>query len=107
MGILTVEYDKDNGIVAPDGKLEEQVNAFVDCFHNFGKKDKHVLIANSLMISYLRVLVKKGKLDYNDVMFKYKDTLIAVDKDGRLSYWPEGFDDMWDKYLNILVGWPD
>ena len=86
---ITIEYDPEIGLVLPDGLIEEYVNRIVRRIQN--NEPMYITVGGELIIDYLRLAVKQGKIDCNDIIFKYKDEFIACNSDGRLSRWPNGF----------------
>lgn len=63
-------------------------------------------IANEIVIDAVRVLIKRGKISHQNVLFFYKTSEsepIRVDRNGTLSHYPDGFLDMRNKFLSELI----
>ena len=63
-------------------------------------------IATELLINAIRLLIKQGKIRYNEIAFKYKDILLLPDKYGMLDSWPRGFCDIPEDILEQLIIFP-
>lgn len=100
--MLTIVYDPINGIVCSDGMVEAQMNAEIQIFRNW-KGDRKIMVTHNLMVTYLRVLVKRKVISPDEIVFNFGDETILCDANGKLSAWPKGFCDMWDNYLDELV----
>ena len=67
----------------------------VDLYHDLDGSDLTVSIANELTLIAFQVLVKEGKLKPDEVQVIYKNKVITLDRDGRLSRWPKGMADVY------------
>lgn len=102
---LIVEYSGD-GICVPDAKIDELVTnliSIVDFKNNLDDKEYHIQVASELIITALRVKVLAGEIPYTQIEFKFEDKIIKINKDGRLDWWPKGFCDYNDHYLDQLL----
>lgn len=82
MSKIVIHYDPFDGYVVPDGRTEKLIDDLVEKYNS--GQDMEVVFGNELPIYYIRLAVLKGKLDCNDVVFQYNDSLISIHKDGRL-----------------------
>ena len=60
-------------------------------------------ISSEIAVTRVRVAVKEGELNPEDVSFCYKGICQFPDKDGRLAQWPEGFCDVSERLLERLL----
>ena len=65
---ITIEYDPKVGLVLPDGLIEEYVAKLISRIKN--NEPIYLIVGGELIIDYLRVAVKQGKIDCNDIIFK-------------------------------------
>jgi predicted ATPase len=94
------------------GKSEIELVEWVDHLVEFGaadgSKDIHVASNSMVVFNAFRVAIKQGRLNPEDFVIKYYDLYATtctciVSKDGKLNVWPEGFFDMLDKQLDMLL----
>ena len=99
--MLIITYDPINGKVIPDGLIKGWADEVVKDY----KKviDMNIIISSSVMIDATRVLIMKGKLDYKETIYRFRGLDLGVDKNGRLSVWPEGFCDIYGNILEELI----
>jgi hypothetical protein len=102
---LIIDYNKE-GVCLPDEIIESFIEEFL-YDENF-KEDTsdtecHLLVANELIITAFRVKVLSGEIPHTQIVFKFEDQIIKINKDGRLAHWPKGFCDHNDNYLDQLL----
>ena len=84
-GNTYISYDGKNGLVFPEEVVAERIDELIAL-------GKAFTVGGTMEISYLRVLVKRGKL--KNLVFLCKDgPRVVVDSDGNLVDCPEGFAD--------------
>lgn len=87
--MITVAYDQYHNVGIPDGT----VMAVAQTICNVFPRDDRVTVGTGLVIDAIRVLVKKGLIDHDQIQFEYMGQILPIDKDGRVADWPEGFND--------------
>lgn len=101
--MIEITYDPKLGKSVPDGKVQSWVETFISdaLTHNV----KACKVGSELMIHAIRLAIKQGKLDHNDVVFVFEGEEIKSDKDGRMFHWPLGFCDHYESFLSKLLEW--
>lgn len=94
--MINVTYQKLGGITCADGEVEGVAAAII-------ATGRDVTVSSFLLINQIRILVKRGKWNCDNIIFLYENYKIRINEDGRLSHWPEGFCDIYDHILNELV----
>jgi len=100
MAKVIIHYDPLNGLTFPDSRNEHLVDEIVNKYQQ--GQDVEVVFGNEIPIYYVRLAVKKGNLNWEDVTFHYGDIVLPVNKDGRLPRWPKGFCDYIETVLSQL-----
>lgn len=100
---LIIEYDPILGDVEPDALIAGYINRLIHTFDYETEDTLHRIIASEIIISGIRVAIKQKRLDYNEVVFRFKKEDIYPTAKGRLQSWPSGFCDHWDNYLTELI----
>lgn len=96
---LTVIYRQKGGLVFSDGEVEEgATNLWLH--RNDSPSSSVVCISTGLVVDALRVMVNENKIPSDEILFQYNNEVITCDADGRLSPWPNGFN---DKTLDLLM----
>ena len=100
--MITVTYDPYHNPAVPDGHAMMMAETIINIENGqdpaFNNK---VTVGTGLVIDALRLLVKQGKMPADQLRFKYNDTIITVDGDGRCDKWPSGFNDTLLRLLSI------
>lgn len=89
--MLTVEYNPDNGTVVPDNQVRSYAKMIIDSYHALGNQDFTVTVGAEIIISAFKVAAKNGDID---LQVKFQDTIIPVDADGRLEFYPPNYPDV-------------
>jgi hypothetical protein len=55
------------------------------------------------MIDAIRILIVEEKLDYKEVLCRFKELTIRIDKYASMSDYPEGFCDIYNNILMDLI----
>jgi hypothetical protein len=92
---IVITYEKD-GLFVPDHKVEETAIKIIN-------DGKDVSVSQSLLVDYIRVVVKERKMD--NVVFKFEDNILYCDENGFIDYWPIGFCDYQTNALDKLIEW--
>jgi len=103
MNKITLIYDPVNGVALRDGELDLVASKLVETGGEF-------IFANEVFLDSIRVLVKRGIIKPKNIEVRWtnpKGVLIGFNfnKFGILDYWPKGFCDKRDGYLNELINW--
>lgn len=102
--MLSIVYDAYNGEAIADGHAYNKANELIELHKLTGEVVYNS--ASSHVIDSIRLLVAKGKISNNDVIYKFNsadgEKSIKVDKNGRLEFWPEGFCDHSMNFLSEL-----
>lgn len=100
--MIYVRYDP-NGIVSvPDGKIDFVVSAII----NANDIDQfEIIIPNQIVIDAIRLAVKEGRIDHNNIVFLFDEHELRVDRNGRIDEWPKGFCDKWEDILMRMLDW--
>lgn len=106
--MLIVEYIETNGLICPDAEAIITAQSIWDShlsedFPVNNKGEKFISVSSEILVHAFRILVLRKIITVNEIMFKYKNTIILVDKDGRLNKWPKGFCDTVDNFLMELL----
>lgn len=104
--MVTVIYEP-NGDNKLNDHLAAQFGEFVAYAMNLGVLDLTILISNGLAIHSIRAAVKQGKIPHRSLQFKYKSEdgmkILSPDHNGKLSEWPDGFADQYEKVMEKLL----
>ena len=84
-------------------------DAAVDAFARDAVKAglTEIRVGTATMLNALRLEVKRGNLDPQNVAILFRDQQLHIDKYGELDHWPIGFGDKWDQQLGELIGWDE
>jgi len=100
--MLTIVYSE-MGNPYSDFNLLENAQLILDTYQ---KSDNNLIIMTSTenIILALRVLVSRGKLQYNELCIIFNEHEIYLNSYFELSEWPVGFVDWEQKFLRELIG---
>lgn len=110
--MLTIIYDPINGTAVADGLAMDTAKLIWQ-----GYKERHEAMTYLEAITYLpdtssevlinafRVLVKRGHIPYEELIFKYKDQILLINKYGKLDHWPKCFCDYTEEMMSELIDW--
>lgn len=99
--MLTITYDPTNGKVVSDGLIKDWADKVVEDYKKL--IDMNITVGSGVMIDATRVLIMKGKLNYKEMVYRFRGLDLGVDKNGRLPVWPEGFCSVYDDILEELL----
>lgn len=103
--MIAVTYKRVGGVVVADGEVGGYVRSLLSVNGNYNSSFANIdiTVSSNLIVDRLRLAVKEGDLDHNDLVFKFEGREITVDNNGRLLSWPEGFCDTWDNILYRML----
>jgi hypothetical protein len=101
--MIEITYDPEHGTPVADGKVAVLVDSLVAVY----KQSNNVrrTFATETVIHEFRIRVAKGEVAHTDIVFKYQDQELFVERDGclPLSSWPVGCADFMErKALELL-----
>jgi len=96
--MLTLIYDP-NETAIPDGHCDELAERMAKSY----ELDQTYIFGAANIFYAVRVLVGRGKIPANKVIFKYKDQEIHIDSNGRCTTWPRGFCEYEEVKLELLI----
>lgn len=102
--MLIIEYDSVNGEVVSDGKVREWADRLVKVYKDRkSARNLTVIVGSVLMVDMTRLLVMKGKLNHEEIVYRFRDLDQSPDKYGTLRTWPKGFCDLHNDILTDLI----
>ena len=93
---MKITYNKFEGITVTDGKIMEVAYTIL-------KENNDVTITQELLVDAIRLTMRNNNIPHENVIFIFGDNIIQVTKDYKLSDWPVGFCDTWDKIVGDLI----
>lgn len=87
---LYVEYAQD-GIKLSDEEAFNFSSRCVDLIK--GSQPNAIKVSNSIAILSIRVAIKRGEIDLDDIVLLFNNGPITIEKDGAIHHWPIGFCD--------------
>lgn len=100
--MLKVEYDANNGISIPDGKVVKTVHDWIAVGH-----DLAVSTSSMLVIEALRLAIKNKTIAVNAIEISFEGKVLKHNSLGQIETWPVGFCDLHDRLLEKLIDWND
>lgn len=103
--MITITYDPTNTTEVYNDSLIKKICAsrlgiYLICKNNI---PVNFTFANELAIIIFRRYVKEGRINYNDILFKYRGVKIRCDNKGRfMGEIPNGFCTTWLNEVSIL-----
>jgi hypothetical protein len=103
--MLTIVYDPKhtNRYPGDNNVLEECKRCYNEVYKHYPNPNLELTFGNEMYLYAFRILVKRGIIPYNDIVFKFKDTIILIDENGRVDFWPKGFGDTLKEFLMELI----
>lgn len=99
---IIVHYSPEYGSTTPDGQIVKRVEEIIEDFIA-NKYTNVVYVGSEIILIAFRVAVKEGKLRPKDIVFRFKNQNIQIDKNGECSHYPEGFMDFTNSLLMRLI----
>lgn len=99
---LMIRYDGSEGKTLPDGRIMEWAERLAERF-NRGPLNCGEFVSNAAMVDAIRLLIAKGVLDHEEVVFRYEGKDIRPNRYGMIVHWPKGFCDSRDNILEELL----
>lgn len=103
--MFTIIYDPKHRYALPDGLIERRVSRLIKQAEMAAPRPFEVTVSNELMVLAFRLAIKHGRLDHEQVRFRFGNTVIAPDKTGRLPGRPDSLCYHFEKYLLELADW--
>jgi hypothetical protein len=105
MGKLIIEYDPILGDVMPDGKVQQYIDDTIVLLRNTEHSALEVkaVVGSVVLFDAFRVAIHEEKIDHKDVTIRFQEKDYKLDKNARMTYWPEGLCDVYDDILDRLV----
>ena len=104
---LVVNFS-DKGTAIPDLKVKEWAEYAINQHLTLPGDETTIEVGTMVMINAIRLAVKRGTLDCNNVVFKYNDDMIKISKEGEFDHWPIGFcSHVMNKQFSELLGLGD
>lgn len=106
MYTLRVKFDERYGTPIADGQAEEIAESLIPYagFPGTRKEDPKVVCFSTANVIYaIRLLVKKGKMNYRRIVFECGGEEININKNGDIPIWPVGFADFDTRMLIQLL----
>lgn len=85
-------YDPNGGAALTDGQVKGYADMLVASAIATGSID--VVVGNEAVMDCIRLAVIRGKLPYEDTVYKFKDELLEISSNGAAINWPKGFCDL-------------
>lgn len=101
--MLTLTYSE-TGTRVPDKQAENWARKKIKAYQNKpAGTDVTITVANGIVVSAFRVLVKEGVMDHNDIQVLHGGLIYPINEYGRLIIWPPGFAEGEDSLLERLL----
>jgi hypothetical protein len=102
-----VEYSAE-GIAVSDFNIQYwigriQTETKVQKAQGAAQRLRHIKFSTSNIIHAIRLEIKKQTIPHKNLMFYYKGDFFYADENGRITNWPDGFADIYDKILEGLI----
>jgi hypothetical protein len=98
---LIINYDP-LGKAVSDGKVYSYVKNLAVIAETCEKPMK-ITVGSSMVIEEIRALIFEGELSHEDIIFKFKEEELLIDRFGTPTHWPVGFCDIYGKTLRRLI----
>jgi len=86
--MLIIAYDPVNGKVPPDNKLRETADDIISNYIYHNKRTLCITVGSEVHVDIFRLAIGESELSHTDVLFKYKDEEITMNKYSKLSHHP-------------------
>ncbi|SOK59177.1 hypothetical protein [Yersinia phage fHe-Yen9-03] len=99
--MITIIFDKDNGISIPDGKVVEFANSVLE------KDESTIIISQQLILDAIRAMIFQRSYNVDNIKLEVHDngviTTVKINSDCSLENW-KPFPEIQSKMLYILCG---
>lgn len=97
---LKLIYNPHSGAVVPDGRINECVDGLLDM-----AKETPIIytFGSDAVFDEIRARVAEGHLDPSLITVEFKEHVMTIDKNGRLSKWPNDFCDVTSQVLRRIT----
>ena len=103
LGLLPIDRVSPFVEPVPDFEAEDKAKRIFNISRE--KKDYTFVTNSSLFVYAIRTLIKEGVIPLDEVKLQYDGIDLDVLQNARIRYWPDGFCDVWDEFLERLIGW--
>ncbi len=98
---LVISY-MEAGLTIADVKAVKWAEELAEIF-NKGTVSALRVVSNAAMVDAVRLLIAKGVLNHEEVVFRYEGKNIKPNRYGMIVHWPDGFCDSHDNILGDLL----
>lgn len=103
MKTLTINYNHSSEPIR-DCDAEVRAKEVIDVFLS-QEEDRVFDTSNEIVIHVFRALVKEQYIEARYMEIQFAGETLELDVSGKLSYWPEGFCDYYEKIILRILGW--
>lgn len=106
MYTLRIKFDERYGTPVADGLAEETAESLIPYagFPGTHKSELKIVCFSTANVIYaIRLLVRKGKMNYRRIVFECNGEDIFINKNGDIPIWPVGFGDFDTRMLIQLL----
>lgn len=100
---IKIIWDNDSTPVA-DKKVKEVVDTII----TNAKLENNIVevrVCNETVVNQFRIAILQQSIGLDDIEFYFDDILLECNKDARFEWYPVGFCDVFNRQLNLLLGW--
>jgi len=101
---IVIEYDPIEGKHMPDSCMSTEMQSITESLNLIDEDGVLALkYANETMVMMTRLLVKRGLLNHENIIYRFNGIDMHIDRDARLDKWPKGFCDNFDNMLDEIL----
>ena len=94
-----IVYKKTGGLTCADGDVMEVARGILSITRHTRITRHKVNVSTGLVIDAIRVMLATGEITVDEVEFQFEGKVLEHDQNGRITNWPEGFNDTVTKLL--------
>ena len=98
--MIKMVYDSVTGLAIPDGIAMQRAKLIAI---SSSQSDGQMFFSTENIFQAVRILVKRGLIKKEDIVFVFNDVEMRIDNDGRVENWQDGFCDTIDRFNEILL----
>jgi len=98
---IIIEYCEE-GEYLPDHEVQGWYDDLTQNIKN-GVVNGHIRLSSELMVEMTRLLVVRGILKRDEIIYRYKGEDLLISKNGRIHKWPKGFCDNRDNIMEEIL----
>jgi len=99
---IILDLKNKDAICVPDGLVESYVEELINNYLE-SKKDKTIVFGNTLIVNYLRIAAKKGRIQRNQLVISSLTEDFVFHTNMKCIQTPKDFTDYWQESLFCLV----